>query len=411
MTYKVNPEATAMNLAVGSLNVISNRVELSEDEPQAIVAHDGVYPVSGGVNNLDYHHKDCRLERHPRLVATEEVFSLDINTEVDRLFDDSSLPADGHPVAVIISGGVCAGKTTVRKQKYSTGYVLIDAADIFLSLSRGEYLPFPDAFQEPMDLIGGLVATRALFERRNIVTEIVGSEVEPVAQLIDALRSIGYGVRGEVITLDVAEAVRRNESRDDDNISAYFAEPFQRAWIIDACSGLAGRDEKARAGSSPHARAPREAAVQKILYIDMDGVLVDFKSGITRLAADELREHEGHLDDVPGIFALMDPMPGAIEALRELSQLFDTYLLSTAPWKNPSAWSDKLLWVQQHLGAPAHKRLILSHHKDLNRGDFLIDDGLSNGADRFIGEHIHFGNDPFSDWPAVMRYLRVAAAG
>lgn len=151
--------------------------------------------------------------------------------------------------------------------------------------------------------------------------------------------------------------------------------------------------------------------MQKILYIDMDGVLVDFKSGITRLAADELREHEGHLDDVPGIFALMDPMPGAIEALRELSQLFDTYLLSTAPWKNPSAWSDKLLWVQQHLGAPAHKRLILSHHKDLNRGDFLIDDGLSNGADRFIGEHIHFGNDPFSDWPAVMRYLRVAAAG
>jgi len=59
MTYKVNPEATAMNLAVGSLNVISNRVELSEDEPQAIVAHDGVYPVSGGVNNLDYHHNEC----------------------------------------------------------------------------------------------------------------------------------------------------------------------------------------------------------------------------------------------------------------------------------------------------------------------------------------------------------------
>ena len=62
MTYKVNPEVTTMNLAVRSLYLISNRVELSEDEAQAIVAHDGIYPVSGGVNNLDYHHKECRLQ-------------------------------------------------------------------------------------------------------------------------------------------------------------------------------------------------------------------------------------------------------------------------------------------------------------------------------------------------------------
>ena len=62
MTYKTNPEATTMNLAVRSLYLISNRIELSEHEAQAIVAHDGIYPVSGGVNNLDYHHKECRLQ-------------------------------------------------------------------------------------------------------------------------------------------------------------------------------------------------------------------------------------------------------------------------------------------------------------------------------------------------------------
>jgi hypothetical protein len=62
MTYKVNPDATTMNLAVRSLYLISNRVALSEDEAQAIVAHDGIYPVSGGVNNLDYHHRECRLQ-------------------------------------------------------------------------------------------------------------------------------------------------------------------------------------------------------------------------------------------------------------------------------------------------------------------------------------------------------------
>ena len=62
MTYKVNGEAMTMNLAVRSLYLIANRVELTEEEAQAIVAHDGTYPVSGGVNNLDYHHRECRLQ-------------------------------------------------------------------------------------------------------------------------------------------------------------------------------------------------------------------------------------------------------------------------------------------------------------------------------------------------------------
>ena len=60
--YKINPDVTTMNLATRSLYLISNRVKLTEEEAQAIVAHDGIYPVSGGVNNLDYHHKECRLQ-------------------------------------------------------------------------------------------------------------------------------------------------------------------------------------------------------------------------------------------------------------------------------------------------------------------------------------------------------------
>lgn len=56
--------------------------------------------------------------------------------------------------------------------------------------------------------------------------------------------------------------------------------------------------------------------------------------------------------------------------------------------------------------SPGYKRLILTHHKDLNRGDFLIDDRTRHGADRFAGEHIHLGSDRFPDWPSVMEYLR-----
>ena len=111
--------------------------------------------------------------------------------------------------------------------------------------------------------------------------------------------------------------------------------------------------------------------MKKILYVDMDNVLVDFPSGIQRISPELQKEYADNLDDVPGIFSLMDPIKDALEAYEELSGLFDTYILSTAPWDNPSAWSDKLLWVRKHLGVPAYKRLMLSHHKHLHVGDFL----------------------------------------
>ena len=149
--------------------------------------------------------------------------------------------------------------------------------------------------------------------------------------------------------------------------------------------------------------------MKKILYVDMDNVLVDFDSGICRLPERTVTKYEGRLDEVPGIFSLMYPLQGAIEAFLDLSKRFDTYILSTSPWKNPSAWWDKLEWVKKYLGAGdgdvAYKRLILSHHKDLNIGDYLIDDRLKNGADRFSGELIEFGSPDFPDWKAVLKYL------
>ena len=137
----------------------------------------------------------------------------------------------------------------------------------------------------------------------------------------------------------------------------------------------------------------------------MDNVLVDFKSGIDRTSDELLKQYEGHLDDVPGIFSKMLPMEGAIEAFEQLAQQYDVYILSTAPWNNPSAWSDKVLWVQRYLGEVAYKRLILSHHKNLCQGDYIIDDRTRHGVDIFDGEHIHFGTDRFPNWRSVLDYL------
>ena len=70
-------------------------------------------------------------------------------------------------------------------------------------------------------------------------------------------------------------------------------------------------------------------------------------------------------------------MEKAIESVEILSNSFDTYLLSTAPWDNPTAWSDKVIWVKKYLGEVAFKRLILSHHKNLNKGDYLNSKNLT----------------------------------
>tara|TARA_B100001029_G_C15059733_1_gene457361 strand:+ start:1344 stop:1793 length:450 start_codon:yes stop_codon:yes gene_type:complete len=143
----------------------------------------------------------------------------------------------------------------------------------------------------------------------------------------------------------------------------------------------------------------------KVVYVDMDDVLVDFQSGIDSLSDEEREVYKDNIDNAPGIFSKMQPLDGAIEGYKKLTEYFDVYILSTAPWNNPSAWSDKLLWVQKHLGDIAYKRLILSSNKNLNAGDYLIDDRTANGASDFKGEHIHFLNEKFKNWDDVLNYL------
>jgi len=144
---------------------------------------------------------------------------------------------------------------------------------------------------------------------------------------------------------------------------------------------------------------------KKIVYVDMDGVLVDFQGGVDKVDPELLEQHSRYLCDIPGVFSLMDPIPGAIESFEKLSETFDTYILSTAPWGNSSAWADKVDWVKRYMGDRAFKRLILTNHKNLNIGDYLIDDRERNGAEIFKGELILFGSEKYPNWDSVLEYL------
>lgn len=55
--------------------------------------------------------------------------------------------------------------------------------------------------------------------------------------------------------------------------------------------------------------------MKKRLYFDMDGVLVDFESGLAQQDEQTLKEYEGRYDENPGLFGQMLPMEGAIDAV------------------------------------------------------------------------------------------------
>ena len=144
---------------------------------------------------------------------------------------------------------------------------------------------------------------------------------------------------------------------------------------------------------------------KKRLYFDMDGVIVDFASALQLQSEETLKEYEGRLDEIPGLFSQMKPMPGALEAVRRLNEKYDCYILSTAPWNNPSAWSDKVAWITEHLDDVFHKKMIITHCKHLCKGNYLIDDRDKHGASEFEGEWIHFGSERFPNWGTVLEYL------
>jgi len=137
----------------------------------------------------------------------------------------------------------------------------------------------------------------------------------------------------------------------------------------------------------------------------MDNVLVDFRSAFPLLDETVKEKFKDNMDDIEGIFSLMKPMKNAIKSFEILVKHFDVYILSTSPWDNPTAASEKVAWVKKYLPELAYKRLILSHNKHLNQGDYIVDDRLANGVDRFSGEHIHFGQKNFENWNLVVDYL------
>ena len=141
----------------------------------------------------------------------------------------------------------------------------------------------------------------------------------------------------------------------------------------------------------------------------MDNTLVNFQSAIDELPTQVKESYKGELDNVPGVFSKMKPINEMVQLFNEMAadERYDVYILSTSPWDNPTAASDKVVWVKKYLPLYGYKRLILSHNKHLNIGDYLIDDRTTNGAGEFTGELIQYGTEKFPTAQSIKTYLNV----
>ena len=139
--------------------------------------------------------------------------------------------------------------------------------------------------------------------------------------------------------------------------------------------------------------------MKKTVYVDLDNTLADYLG-----MCDEMHIGPAEAKHTVGFFRKLRPMPGAVEAYEKLNEHFNVYILSTGPWSNPHSLCEKVEWVKEHLPS-AYKNIIFSHHKDLNRGDYLIDDSEKNGAKEFAGIHIKIHSPEFPDWNSVIQFI------
>lgn len=136
-----------------------------------------------------------------------------------------------------------------------------------------------------------------------------------------------------------------------------------------------------------------------IVLVDMDGVLADLEAGFWHLwgsqypsapQQDQAQRDQFYLADQlhpafrtrvleilnsPGFFDTLPVVPGAAEAMNGmLAAGWDVRVCTAPALTNPTCTSDKLTWLERHIGPGWSRRAIIAKDKSYVRGDLLIDD-------------------------------------
>jgi len=147
--------------------------------------------------------------------------------------------------------------------------------------------------------------------------------------------------------------------------------------------------------------------VKKIIFIDMDDTLFDYKGAY--LQAKNNYPQIEFPQSQPGFFVGLRLLPGAKEAMNFflLSNEYDPYILTAPSVMNPHCYTEKRLSVERELGYIFAERLFICPDKSLARGDILIDDMISGrGQESFNGQLIQFGSESYPNWKVIISELK-----
>lgn len=120
-------------------------------------------------------------------------------------------------------------------------------------------------------------------------------------------------------------------------------------------------------------------------------------------------------------FQYLEPIEGAIDAVKHLKEEYDVWILTAPSVYNPLSYTEKRLWIENHLGFDMCEKLILCPNKGLIAGHnvvdledddhemithILIDDNISGkGQEGFTGYLIQFGSTDFPNWKIILDNL------
>lgn len=141
----------------------------------------------------------------------------------------------------------------------------------------------------------------------------------------------------------------------------------------------------------------------KKVFVDLHGVLVDH--------AGYLKDHNLTAEEATfeiGAYASMLPLPGAIEAVRELIKRgWDVWLATMPPEEAPPhIFADLAAWIQEWL-PECKEHFVITYDKGMlgSQGDYLIDDRPHKAnCLEFKGNFFPFVNG--LQWETLLNYFR-----
>lgn len=190
---------------------------------------------------------------------------------------------ENPPKLVIFTGGVAAGKSTIRKQKYSSGYVHFDPGDIFAEMRKIMDESDPK-FSASVAVACDLLLREAIEKRKNIATEVIGDKYEPLKAVIDTMLEIGYTIDMQAVTADVAQSYQRHLKAVED-VPGYLSAYFTQDLTLATFSRVLGEGVAGKKGSSFQKTTPEK-------YLEGYNTAVEAARAKIRTGKDDLEKQK-----------------------------------------------------------------------------------------------------------------------